>query len=132
MRRRPCSAWPAGRGQTIVGKIIGSLRGGHYVAVSDPRYVTGRFNSHLVSPLVLHADDGFWAGDQAAECKIKDLVTGDFHFVELKGKQPIKIWELTVLALSIRCNGAELPEIRQNSRRSGIPLRQRLELKNRF
>jgi hypothetical protein len=59
--------------------------------VSDPRYVTGRFNSHLVSALLLHADEGFWAGDHAAEGKIKDLVTGDFHFVEFKGKEPIKI-----------------------------------------
>ena len=71
--------------------IIGSLLGEHYVAVSDPRYVTGRFNSHLVSALLLHADEGFWAGDHAAEGKIKDLVTGDFHFVEFKGKEPIKI-----------------------------------------
>jgi hypothetical protein len=67
------------------------LLGEHYVAVSDPRYVTGRFNSHLVSALLLHADEGFWAGDHAAEGKIKDLVTGDFHFVEFKGKEPIKI-----------------------------------------
>jgi hypothetical protein len=80
-----------GVGKTIVGRIIGSLLGQHYVAVSDPRYVTGRFNSHLVSALLLHADEGFWAGDHAAEGKIKDLVTGDFHFVEFKGKEPIKI-----------------------------------------
>jgi hypothetical protein len=80
-----------GVGKTIVGKNIGSLLGEHYVAVSDPRYVIGRFNSHLVSALLLHADEGFWAGDHAAEGKIKDLVTGDFHFVEFKGKEPIKI-----------------------------------------
>jgi hypothetical protein len=80
-----------GVGKTIVGKIVGSLLGEHYVAVSDPRYVTGRFNSHLVSALLLHADEGFWAGDHAAEGKIKDLVTGDFHFVEFKGREPIKI-----------------------------------------
>jgi hypothetical protein len=38
-----------------------------------------------------HADEGFWAGDHTAEGKIKDLVTGDCHFVEFKGKEPIKI-----------------------------------------
>jgi hypothetical protein len=27
--------------------------------VFDPRYVTRRFNSHLVSALLLHADEGF-------------------------------------------------------------------------
>jgi hypothetical protein len=41
--------------------------------------------------LLLYADEGFWAGDHAAEGKIKDLVTGDFHFVEFKGKEPVKI-----------------------------------------
>jgi hypothetical protein len=58
---------------------------------TDPRYVTGRFNSHLVLALLLPADEGFWAGDHAAEGKIKDLVTGDFHFIEFKGREPIKI-----------------------------------------
>jgi hypothetical protein len=80
-----------GTGKTIVGKIIGSLLGDHYVVVSDPRYVTGRFNSHLVSCLLLHADEGFWAGDRAAEGKLKDLVTGGEHFIELKGKEPIRV-----------------------------------------
>jgi hypothetical protein len=80
-----------GTGKTIIGKIIGSLLGDHYVVVSDPRYVTGRFNSLLVSCLLLHADEGFWAGDRAAEGKLKDLVTGDEHFIELKGKEPIKV-----------------------------------------
>jgi Family of unknown function (DUF5906) len=80
-----------GVGKTILGKMIGEMLGDHYVAVSDPRYVTGRFNAHLVSCLLLHADEGFWAGDHAAEGKLKDLITGDFQFIEFKGKEPVKI-----------------------------------------
>jgi phage/plasmid primase-like uncharacterized protein len=80
-----------GTGKTIVGKIIGSLLGTHYVPVSDPRLITGRFNSHLISCLLLHADEGFWAGDRTAEGKLKDLITGDYHYVEFKGKEPIKV-----------------------------------------
>jgi hypothetical protein len=80
-----------GTGKTIVGKIISSLLGNHYVLVSDPRFITGRFNSHLLSCLLLHADEGFWAGDHAAEGKLKDLITGDHHFIEFKGKEAIRV-----------------------------------------
>ena len=31
----------------------------------------------------------FWAGDHAAEGKLKDLITGEHHFIEYKGKEPI-------------------------------------------
>jgi hypothetical protein len=56
-----------------------------------PRYITGRFNSHLADCLLLHADEAFWAGDHAAEGKLKDLVTGHDHFIEYKGKEPVRV-----------------------------------------
>jgi hypothetical protein len=80
-----------GTGKTKVGEVIGSLLGQHYALVSDPRYVTGRFNSHLVSCLLLHCDESFWAGDHAAEGKLKDLITGDYQFIEFKGKEPVRV-----------------------------------------
>jgi Family of unknown function (DUF5906) len=80
-----------GTGKTKVGEVIGSLLGEHYALVSDPRFVTGRFNSHLVSNLLLHCDESFWAGDHAAEGKLKDLITGNCQFIEFKGKEPIKV-----------------------------------------
>jgi hypothetical protein len=80
-----------GTGKTKVGEVIGSLLGDHYALVSQPRYVTGRFNSHLVSCLLLHCDESFWAGDHAAEGKLKDLITGEDHFIEYKGKEPVRV-----------------------------------------
>ena len=80
-----------GTGKTKVGEVFGSLLGTHYVKVSDPRYVTGQFNSHLASCLLLHCDEAFWAGDHAAEGKLKDLITGQDHLIEFKGKEPIKV-----------------------------------------
>jgi hypothetical protein len=80
-----------GTGKTKVGEVFGSLFHHNYVLVSDPRYITGRFNSHLVSCLLLHADEGFWAGDHAAEGKLKDLITGDYQLIEYKGKEAIRI-----------------------------------------
>ena len=75
-----------GVGKTKVGEVMRSLLGVHYKLVADPRYVTGRFNSHMISLLMLHADEGFWAGDKKAEGKLKDLVTGDTHPIEFKGQ----------------------------------------------
>jgi hypothetical protein len=80
-----------GVGKTIIGKTMGQLLGRHYVVANRPRYITGQFNSHLVSCLLLHADEGFWAGDKAAEGVLKDLVTGDSHLVEFKNFEPIPV-----------------------------------------
>jgi hypothetical protein len=80
-----------GTGKTKVGEVFGSLLGTHYVPVADPRFITGRFNSHLVSCLLLHADEAFWAGDHTAEGKLKDLVTGLWQHIEFKGKETIRI-----------------------------------------
>lgn len=79
-----------GTGKTKVGEVFGSLLGDHYTAISDPRYIYGRFNSHLASCLLLHADEAFWAGDRAAEGRLKDLITGSHHLIEFKGKEPIR------------------------------------------
>jgi hypothetical protein len=80
-----------GTGKTKVGEVMGSLLGNHYTKVSEPRYITGRFNSHLVACILLFADEGFWAGDQAAEGKLKDLVTGHDQLIEFKGKEPFRV-----------------------------------------
>jgi hypothetical protein len=76
-----------GVGKTKIGEVLETLLGVHYKLVADPRYVTGRFNSHMISLLMLHADEGFWAGDKKAEGKLKDLVTGNRHPIEFKGKE---------------------------------------------
>ena len=80
-----------GSGKTIIGRIIGSLLGDHYLAVASPRYITGQFNSHMASLLVLHADEAFWAGDKKSEGSLKDLVTGTHHMLEFKNVDPIRV-----------------------------------------
>ena len=91
-----------GVGKTIVGEVIGSLLGMHYVPVAEPRYITGRFNADLDSCLLLHADEAFWAGDKSAEGKLKDLVTGHKHPIEYKGKEVI--WVANYVRLFVTGN----------------------------
>jgi hypothetical protein len=85
---------PQGVGKTKVGEVFGSLFGSHYQLVADPRYVTGQFNSHMASLLLLQADEAFWAGDKRGEGKLKDLVTGTTHLLEFKGVDPIAVRNL--------------------------------------
>jgi uncharacterized protein DUF5906 len=82
---------PFGAGKTKIGKVIGSLIGDHYLLVASPRYITGQFNSHMASLLVLHADEAFWAGDKASVGTLRDLVSGDHHMLEYKNVDPINI-----------------------------------------
>jgi hypothetical protein len=82
---------PQGVGKSIVGQVIGFLLGAHYVSVAEARFITGRFNSHLVGVILLQAEEAFWAGDYEAEGKLKDLITGDFNLIEFKGREPIRV-----------------------------------------
>lgn len=82
---------PFGVGKTKIGQVMGSLIGDHYLLVASPRYITGQFNSHMASLLVLHADEAFWAGDKASVGTLRDLVSGDHHMLEYKNVDPIRI-----------------------------------------
>jgi hypothetical protein len=80
-----------GTGKTVVFEAFGRLLGPHYALVDDDRYVTGRFNSHMARLLLLFADEAFWAGDRTAEGRIRSLITGSRHFIEMKGVEPIAV-----------------------------------------
>ena len=79
-----------GTGKTIVGELMGALIPQHYILVDDPRYVTGQFNSHQASCLVLHADEAFFAGDPRVVGRLKGMVTSDKNRIEFKGKDSIE------------------------------------------
>lgn len=80
-----------GSGKTKIGQIMGRLFPPHYILADQPRYVSGQFNAHLASCLLLQADEAFWAGDKDAEGRIKGLITGDIQMIERKGIDPIKM-----------------------------------------
>ena len=80
-----------GTGKTKIGETFGSLFPRHYFLVDDPRYVTGQFNAHMASCLLLQADEAVWAGDKAAEGRLKGLITAPFQQIEAKGVDPIRL-----------------------------------------
>lgn len=80
-----------GTGKTVLGQHIGRLIEGNYVLVSSPRHIVGHFNTHLSGALFIQADEGFWAGDKAAEGVLKSLITSDTNQIEMKGKDPVQV-----------------------------------------
>ncbi|GJD51101.1 hypothetical protein OPKNFCMD_3852 [Methylobacterium crusticola] len=80
-----------GSGKSVVGDVFGSLIASHFFLVDDPRYLVGQFNAHMASCLLLQADEGFWAGDKAAEGRLKGLVTAETQMIESKGVDPIRL-----------------------------------------
>ena len=80
-----------GVGKTVAGDVVGSLIASHYFLVDDPRYLVGNFNAHMATCLLLQVDEGFWAGDKAAEGRLKGLVTAPKQMIENKGVDSIRL-----------------------------------------
>jgi Family of unknown function (DUF5906) len=69
-----------------------ALTGGVFRSGSDEaRYITGQFNAHMASCLLLQADEAVWAGDKAAEGRLKGIITSETQMIESKGVDPIRL-----------------------------------------
>ena len=79
-----------GVGKSKVAEVVGSLLGRHYVVASGERFVTGQFNAHQASCLLLFCDEAFWAGDRKSEGKLKGSHhrRAPFHRIQGGGPDP--------------------------------------------
>lgn len=84
-----------GVGKNVITTCLSRILGTHYHLASNRRYLSGNFNSHLENALLLVLDEAYWSGDKAAEGILKDLVTGNTHFIERKGYEPYTVANLT-------------------------------------
>lgn len=73
-----------GAGKGVFARSFGKLFGPHYLQITQARHLTGNFNKHLESCVVLFVDEGFWAGDKQGEGTLKGLVTEPTLAVERK------------------------------------------------
>lgn len=78
-------------GKSKVGEVLGSLFSSHYFQVDDARYITGQFNAHMAHCLLLQTEEAVWAGDKAAEGRLKGLITSETQMIESKGVDPIRL-----------------------------------------
>lgn len=78
----------------LVGRV-GHLLGSSFRVGAKKRALVGNFNAHLENSLMMVLDEAFWSGDVEANGILKDLVTGDTHSIERKGKDIYELQNLT-------------------------------------
>jgi hypothetical protein len=75
-----------GAGKDTVAEYLAAVIGRRHVpTVSHENHITGNFNKRLEAALLLHVQEGTWAGDRKAESTLKYLVTSEFVEIERKG-----------------------------------------------
>jgi len=80
-----------GAGKSIVAQEFGALMHRHYTTVYTPRGLTGQFNAHMATALLVQIEEAFWAGDKSAEGALKHLITGPKIQLEKKGVDAIEL-----------------------------------------
>jgi hypothetical protein len=78
------------RGKKRIGKdtimdYFGGCCADHHVKIANQEQLTGKFNSHQEKCLILHVEEGFWAGSKQAEGSLKHLITSEKVLIEPKG-----------------------------------------------
>ena len=74
-----------GVGKDTVGDYVGGLFPRHHTKIANAEHLVGRFNAHHQKTLLLHVEEGFWAGDHKAEGSLKYIITSPQVQIEPKG-----------------------------------------------
>lgn len=74
-----------GTGKSKLTDTIAALLGTHAVTVSNADQLTGRFNAHHSTALLITGEESFWAGDKKAEGALKHMITSEKIALEKKG-----------------------------------------------
>ncbi len=74
---------------TMIAKLFGVGR--HAFIASDDRYVTGRFNSHLMSMVFLLSEEAFDVSEKRHESVLKEIITGESLTIEGKGVNAVQM-----------------------------------------
>lgn len=89
-------------GKDTVFEYVGRLIKNHYITVANQDQMLGKFNQHQEKCLLLHMQEGFWAGSKQAEGMLKYLITSNIVMIEPKGMNAFPI--PSVLRLFISSN----------------------------
>lgn len=89
-------------GKDTVFEYVGKLIHNHYITVANQDQMLGKFNAHQEKALLLHMQEGFWAGSKQSEGMLKYLITSSQVMIEPKGMNAFPI--PSVLRLFISSN----------------------------
>lgn len=79
-----------GSGKGMFARALKDIFGQHGLQVFNPNHLTGNFNAHLRTCLLLFADEAFWAGDKPKEGPLKGLITEPQMMIEQKGVDAVQ------------------------------------------
>ena len=83
-----------GVGKGVFGHHIGRLFGIHYMSITQPSQLTGKFNGHMMDKILMFVDEGWWSDDRPVGV-LNALITEPEIAVEMKGKDAIYIPNFT-------------------------------------
>lgn len=71
-------------GKDTIADYFGGLIKRYHVTVANQDQMVGKFNAHQEKCLLLHVQEGFWAGNKQAEGSLKYLITSTSVLIEPK------------------------------------------------
>ena len=80
-----------GAGKDTLGDYVGALFPKHHVTISNMEHLTGKFNAHQERALLLHVEEGFWAGNPQAVGSLNRLITAETAMIERKRYDAIEM-----------------------------------------
>ena len=80
-----------GAGKGTLAAVLLKIFGIYSLPISDPKHLIGSFSGHLQHCIFLFLDEAFWAGNVAAEGRLKNLVTEKTITIEPKYFQTFQV-----------------------------------------
>lgn len=74
-----------GSGKGTFARALKDIFGQHGLHIFSSKHLTGNFNAHLRTCLLLFSDEAFWAGDKQGESTLKGIITEPTMMIEQKG-----------------------------------------------
>ena len=94
-----------GVGKDTLAEYVKKLFFRHTAKVSNMEHLTGKFNAHQERILLLHVEEGIWAGNRNAHGQLQSLITSPTVMIERKGIDPIEMTSVLRLFISSTRNG---------------------------
>lgn len=89
-----------GSGKDTLASYVGEIIKAHYITVWQKDQFFGKFNAHQASCLLLHIQEGFWAGDKRDEGSLKAIITSEDAMIEPKGMNAFPVRSMLRIFIS--------------------------------
>jgi hypothetical protein len=104
-----------GTGKGILAHSYGRLWGPHFVTVTHPEHVLGRFSGHLIAKRFVFIDEGTFGGNRREAGQLKTRITEPEIILEKKGVDAIRMKNRMIFMLA--SNEASVVPADKNDRR---------------